>query len=141
MSDRSYTQLIIRAIPDDQVEAASKVLVQFFGTVATTAADMVADEYIEADGRLDMAEELADVLIATAPGMAFITWTDPRYEYEGTLVMYAPRLGRFQNPCNAEGNATFTEYQISGWLGLTMTDLLVKLGRPWTDALVPKVPV
>lgn len=136
MSDRACTRLIIKSIPEDQVKVATAVLTGFFDVFdVSSAAELVAGEYVDEEGRLDLSNEIAQALIAAAPGMAFTTWTDPKYEYEGVLSMYTPELGLYQHGCNADGDATFTAWEIERWLGLTMVDLTVKLGKPWTDAL------
>lgn len=166
MSDRTYAQVIVYACPEDQRAAALAAIFEAFGgehinerpMIDTTPgaegpASYAPSRWVEADALvlgekygtdecpLDMNETIAAAIIEAAPGAAFAAWVDPKYEYSGMLTMYAPELGRFDGPCDADGNATITGYAVRDMLARpegtadTLRDRLRDaLGLPWSEA-------
>lgn len=73
--------------------------------------------YGESEARGDESEEVAARLIEAAPEATFVAWTDPKYEWLGSLVAYAPDLGEFASDCDAEGQPQFTAQGMARLLG------------------------
>ena len=49
------------------------------------------------------ASDIAGELIAAAPGVSFVLWEDPAYQWLGTLEAHAPGLGDYSAECDSDG--------------------------------------
>lgn len=107
MSDRTYAQLEILDCPEDQRAALLAAITDYNdGEIVNEEPDDDAaplGRYGWDEASLDANETIADLVIEAAPGATFETWVDPKYEYAGVITMYAPDLGRFDGPCDADG--------------------------------------
>jgi len=138
MSDRTYAQLRILALPDDWTPADD-----------TEARDLMADEGFEteADGydlralwtvdemSVGSMEPIADALAAL--GITFEAWEDPKYEWLGAYYAHVPSLGMFAHDCDADGRPRFTAEEFSRILTLPEPDRLAALGQPWEAVIAP----
>lgn len=64
-------------------------------------------------------------------GMAFRIQQDPKYEYDGCIVMVDPELGRFDGTANAEGQVYLTD--------LDVDRIIATVGAPLNDKGYPQV--
>jgi len=146
MADRTQLQLFIHDCPDDQAPALFDVLadwglrVDWDGRLAAPGELHIGTPYTERLAALDAADELAAELIDAAPGVKFTLWTDPAYEWLGTLVRYTPELGRHDAECDAEGQGVYFEAQIlaalrTGGPAVGAQAVLALVGVAWTETL------
>lgn len=118
MGDYTELQVFIHNCPEDQVVALVDVLinwrlgVDWEGPEPERGELHIGTPYTNRSVAGDASEDLADELIDVAPGAMFTVWTDPAYDWLGSLVRYTPKLGRHNADCNAYGQAMFTELQI-----------------------------
>lgn len=115
MSDRTFAQVVIHSCPDGQVQALEAVLaeLEYDCDVRSIDGRLALDvTYSQEEAPLDYHETTAAAIRAAAPGAAWRTWVDPKYEYDGILIMYTPELGVFEYACNAQGDAVFTATDI-----------------------------
>lgn len=107
MSDRTYAQVEILDCPEDQRAALLAAITSYsegeIGNEEPEDATTPIGRYGWDEANLDANETIADLIIEAAPGATFETWVDPKYEYSGVVTMYAPDLGRFDGPCDADG--------------------------------------
>jgi hypothetical protein len=108
MGDRTYFQVHIYDCPEDQREAARRVIADY-----VTAADEddvlhLTEGYTEDEVSCGSADELAPRLEQAAPGCSFVLWEDPKYEWLGSIRAYTPALGSFAADCDASGQPVFT---------------------------------
>ena len=90
--------------------------------------------YLDAETS-NMAEDLARDIIEIAPNTTFKTWTDPKYEWLGSGVVYVPGLGSWYFTSDANANALFTREDVITMLTLEQKELEEKLGMPWFKRL------
>lgn len=83
---------------------------------------------------LDMHDTIANAIREAAPGSTFATWVDPKYEWSGELVMYAPDLGVFGASCDANGNATVTSDEVRRMMAESLAPDERRYGGRWPDA-------
>lgn len=167
MSDRTYAQVIVADCPEAQRAACREAIYDTFEADALNEEPMIDtdpgatgeasyrpsrwrrttdlvlhERYGDDECALDMHDRIAAAIIEAAPGATFVVWVDPKYEYTGELVAYAPDLGRFDSSCDADGNPTVTAYDI-----LRLPDPIdraaieARLGKAWMDRLAPAEPV
>lgn len=153
MSDRSPLTLTVYDCPSDQAAAVLQVITEHglcleWEEEAPLDALHTRTQYTHTDAPLGTEADLAAALIDAAPGCAFRTWQDPKYEADGQVVMYHPDLGRCDCACNAFGDPHVTIEQIRciaaecGVEGGRMTSrefvdaLCRRLGDPWHIALL-----
>lgn len=148
MSDRTYAQVIIYDCPEDQRAAALAVIRETLGEYINEDPDpdgdrvVIGDRYGDDQCSGDLSEDIAARLIDEAPGAFFRTWTDPAYEWLGSLVIYQPGLGRFDANCDADGTPCFRSDEVEAMLAAypsgNARDRLyrrVKLGTAWLEAV------
>lgn len=152
MADRAPLQLTIHECPADEAAAVLDVLAEH--GVHLEDADVEAHDalhtatpYVDMEAVLGEEDRLATALIAAAPHCAFLAWQDPKYEYDGQVVMYHPALGRFDCGCDAFGTPHIcidVLWAVAGECGVergTVTaaaflDALSRhLGQPWRQVL------
>ena len=90
---------------------------------------------------LDSYSTLASGIIGVAPLATFQCWVDPKYDYDGETVIYAPDLGEFSGPCT-EGGEPYIESQSVRRILREETSsedkiatLSRALGLPWSERL------
>lgn len=146
MSDRAAVQLHVYDCPDDQraalfaaIEAAD--LGEDWGSLAS-ATDRNAEplafwptQYTAEEMSCGIVEELANELIAAAPGATFDVWQDPKYEWLGNGVTYAPDLGRFAYECGSAGAPIFTGEEVLHVYRRKPSTLARYVGEPWQERL------
>jgi hypothetical protein len=64
--------------------------------------------YTDVEASVGSEDTIASALIESAPACSFTIWQDPKYEYDGELVMYHPDLGRYSCGCDANGSVHVT---------------------------------
>lgn len=136
-------QLFIHDCPDDQAPALMDAIVTadpalhvgWEGPYAERGALNIGVPYTARGTYLDAASDVAEHLIAHAPGAWFTAWTDPDEDGLGEMVRYVPSLGRHDAECDAEGQAVFREQEITQWVisGKSIDDLT---GARWTQAIL-----
>lgn len=137
MSDRSYLQLVIYACPPDQ-ESTLRRIIDENGLARTAPGEPLIGEWFDEESPLGAYDEIADALIAAAPGCAFACWNNPKYEIPGGLTQYHPTLGAYHHDCDAYGEPTFTQSEVERFLRLQAPRL--ELGLPWRDAFRALIP-
>lgn len=125
MGDRTGLTVTIYDCPKDQVGAVLLALEEYHLELDELTLGEVYQEYEVYCGSSD---ELAAVLMNTAPGASWEVYEDPKYEWLGSINRYTPALGRWSAACDSEGNAVFNAEQI--------LKLEEALGGSWEDALV-----
>lgn len=138
MGDSAYTALYIRSCPAAQASRVYDVLCGFELSCAgqRSASDRTVALNTLYELRSDLpgvVEALADELIDVAPAAAFHTWSAPRYESVGTLIIYDPVLGRFEAECDHAGVALFRADQLRRAVAsnLDRGQWEMLLGGPW----------
>lgn len=142
MGDYTQMQVMIHDCPEEQVVALVDALIANGLRVDWDGPEPVRGElhigcfYTNRSVPGDAPSDLADELIEAAPGATFIAWTDPAYEWLGTLVRYTPELGRHEAECTAEGAAVLGEWEILTALNVGGVGQLKRaVGTPWSEAL------
>jgi hypothetical protein len=118
MADRTCLSVIIYDCPTHRVNAVLDVLEQHgvdpewgMGTAGVSGSSLdrlqLCTVYGEHEAIGDESEDVARELQQVAPEVSFLTWTDPKYEWLGSLVAYAPDLGEFTADCDADGRPQF----------------------------------
>jgi uncharacterized protein DUF3145 len=84
-------------------------------------------------------------LSTDAPDSVYMMFTDPKYEFLGSLEIYTPELGVFQAECDAEGNVVLSPGDLiamidaaaDGGQSIEQLRMTVQkaLGQPWFDAI------
>lgn len=138
MSDRTYAQLRILALPDDWTKEDDD-----------ETREMMADEGFETEadgydlralwtvdemsvGSMEpIAGDLAD------RGITFEAWEDPKYEWLGAYYAHVPGLGMFSHDCDADGRPRFTAEEFAAILTKPEPERLAALGQPWEAAIAP----
>lgn len=145
MSDRSAAQIVIYDCPMEKRADLLALFEEFdFAEEFISEADELKlfTSYGYEESALDAYEEIARAVIVKVPEATFAAWNDPKYEYDGALVMYAPDLGRYEASCNSLGEPYILTRQVRD--ALTAGDLDKVLGLAWLDRfeeLKEKVPV
>lgn len=140
MGDYTALQLFVHDCPADQAAALVDVIVDhelhvdWEGPYAEPGELHIGTPYTSRWAAGSESQDLADALIEAAPGAKFTTWTDPAYEWLGTVVRYTPELGRHQAECDAEGNAVFSASELLAAVG-NHPALAAYIGEPWSRAL------
>jgi hypothetical protein len=154
MSDRTYAQVIVYDCPEDQRAAVLATLDwarnerPTLDTVKPNTDDArtwrfpddpelrLGERYGEDEEPLDAYETIAADLIDAAPSSTFRVWVDPKYEYPGMVIMYAPTLGRFEATCDADGMVTVEPSELVAAARAGDTARILQLvGAPWLDAI------
>jgi hypothetical protein len=125
MSDRTYAQVDVLACPEDQraalvavLDGTTEIPADFYPLTLGSANEAPEDDtapigrYGWDELALGSISDIASALIEAAPGATFHAWEDPKYEYPGGVVMYAPDLGRFDADCDANGQPYVTAWQV-----------------------------
>lgn len=149
MSDYTPVQLIVYDCPPEEREAICEIIesegygIDYFGghDFETLLFDQA---YGDDEASLTAPEDVGNEIIARAPGSTFVIWSDPKYEYLGSIVMYAPDLGPFTADCDSDGNAVFTAAKIISLVGEHFRDdsppgsrdeFKRALGVPWGERM------
>lgn len=139
MSDYAPFQITIHDCPPEQRAAVLDIIGDDGYALVKEWTDAIGDEleigtaYTADEARLDTHADIAAEIIEAAPGATFYCWTDPKYEYTGAGVAYAPDLGRFDFECSADGEPLFSARVATEALSLPDDERVRKLGIPWTD--------
>lgn len=112
MGDRTALQVIIYDCPTHRVGAVLDILENHglddsWGMSRIGNRLTLCTTYGDTESYGDESERVAAELEQQAPEVTFLTWTDPKYEWLGSLVAYAPDLGQFAADCDAEGQPQF----------------------------------
>jgi hypothetical protein len=158
MGDYTYAQVIVYDCPEDERAAALAAIAEAFdadiadlddhptidtrpgtgdygpGRFVDVETLVLGDKYGACECAGDLSETIAAALIEAAPGSTFLTWTDPAYEWLGSLVMYAPELGLFGSECDANGNAVVAAYEVRRMMAESLLDTEPRYGGRWPDA-------
>lgn len=143
MSDYGPFQITIYDCPEEQRVAVLEVLEAEtlgldFGLAGINDDDLLAigEEYGSSDSHLDAYETISKALIEKAPGATFLCWNDPKYEYDGMGVAYAPDLGQFTFTCGPAGTPLFSAQQIQSMDASRGKKRDMQLGAPWLARIV-----
>lgn len=79
--------------------------------------------------------DLADELIAAAPGSAFKVHATPNSDGLAEAVLYTPELGRFRAACDNDGDLVFTAGQVREAGEKGFGAVLDLIGARWTEQL------
>ena len=93
----------------------------------------LGEKYGDDEMSLGTDQEIADALIESFPSVTFEVWQDPKYEWDGTITIYAPDLGRYGGTCNSEGEPYLTARQVRD--GIAAGDIDKTLGLVWLDRI------
>lgn len=63
----------------------------------------IGEMYMQPEMSCGSAQEYGNRIMEAAPGASFVLWEDPKYEWLGDLVAYAPDLGVYSSECDANG--------------------------------------
>lgn len=136
---RSQGQIVIYACPEDQRDKLLMILKddfefqEDFGIGDEMAPLKIGAVYGLDEAPLDVFETVADAVIQKVPEATFCSWSDPKYEYDGMAVMYAPDLGRYVSRCNSNGETYLTAQEIQA--GLDAGDLVKSAGLAWLERM------
>lgn len=138
MGDRTGLTVTIYDCPKDQVGAVLLALEEYHLELDELTLGEVYQEYEVYCGSSD---ELAAVLVNTAPGASWEVYEDPKYEWLGSINRYTPALGRWSAACDSEGSAVFNAEQVLKLMAdlgpdAPISKLREALGGSWEDALV-----
>lgn len=110
MADSTDFQLIVYDCPDDQHDAVVEVLNDYdldieheLGSGERSHTELVLGRTYTDHSYGSLSDDVGAALIERAPGATFACWTDPAYLYLGSVVLYAPDLGKFTADCDANG--------------------------------------
>src|SRR5438093_1274930 len=144
MGDTTNGQLEILAIPEDQREAALEVIqaaglgTDWFGGDSTYPTSVApGDAFVDGNADGDLPSSIADDLIAAAPDAVWVAWTDPKYEWLGEFVAYAPGLGKFVANSDAQGDPVYGYAEVRDAADKLLTGELSPaefdrgIGGPW----------
>lgn len=119
MGDTTNVQLYLHACPPEQARAVPEVIKD-----ADLAPNweswsdhnqhelLLHTVYSTDAGAPDLPDNLARDILEVAPDAAFETWSDPKYDFLGSLIRYTPDLGTFTADCDESGQATYTADQL-----------------------------
>lgn len=64
-------------------------------------------------------------------------WEDPKYEWLGSVFLFAPSLGEFSADCDAHGNPVFSAQALRQLIDRIRAgeDVCRRLGEPWEQLL------
>ena len=85
------------------------------------------------------ADELGGAL-AELPGISFVLWEDPQYQWLGDLRAHTPELGLFAAACDANGNVCLQPAELLAIIARheTKAEIVAAVeratGKPWLDA-------
>jgi hypothetical protein len=134
-SERPYFRIQVYACPAGQEQAALWVLEEAFNAgnaFDDTGCLDFAEPYNAEDMPTGADGEIAQALIAAAPGASWVAWTDPVGTNPGQLRAYTPELGLYgPADCDAGGDVIFTLADVKAAGG--RVDLYQAMGGPWKD--------
>ena len=138
MSDRAYCQVIVYHCPTGQRSAMLAKIESLFdfgpwdeNPSRETRTLVFGERYGSDEQPLDAFERYADELIEVAPGSSFACWSDPKYEYDGAIVLYEPTLGRYRGACGQSGDPYLTARQIEDIFAAGDVSLTMASGFAW----------
>jgi hypothetical protein len=137
--------LIVYGCPDDQRQAVLDVIQseRLSEDSQPTVDELVLGERYGIDEtQLDRYAEIAGILMTRAPGATFVIWNDPKYEWLGGLMAYAPDLGAWSHDCDAEGTPVFSYQEVVDILKMDRDSGYIRqhIGEPWMERLAVKEP-
>lgn len=116
MGDYTNGQLIVYKCPPEEVRAFLRHIEEW-GLLDDWLGEQVAGDeiklghtYCSNDVRVGMVYE--SELSTAAPNSAWMQWCDPKYEFNGDIEIYTPKLGRFYASSDADGNVIVHQDQI-----------------------------
>lgn len=140
MSDRAPLQLYVYDCPEDQARALLDVLAETGHLAEGWEGDppdtlRLGELYGDNQATLDTVDNLAAELVERAPGASWVAWSDPAYEWLGTIYYHTPELGLWHADCDAYGGAVFHLPTVRVVLDADEDTRARLLGLPWVDAI------
>lgn len=141
MGDRTYHQAYIYDCPPEKVGVVLDVLenhgfgLEYDNGVGEDQLCLV-EKYHRPEAYLGTSLEFASELTEKAPEVTFNVWEDPKYEYLGQGLSYAPALGTFTYDCGSEGEPLFNVEEVRRIVDTTGDARERLLGTPWDTAMV-----
>ena len=133
MSDRWPLQLIVYGTTEPAI--VRQIINDYGLTENHNDGPLVLGEtYLNCETSTD-APDLAEEIIRRAPITAFLCWSDPKYEWLGTGVMYASDLDQYHFASDSDGNPLFRRNQVMEMLTLDKPELEQTLGVPWFNRM------
>jgi Protein of unknown function (DUF3145) len=148
MPERTSFQAYVYSCPEDQRQAAHRVLTQDYrlGLAWAETAPRQLSLTRPYTARVCLCREASDIAAAmreAAPGASFVLWEDPAETWLGDLYAYTPELGEFNAECDCDGNPAWTpeavKHAISQITAATpspsaetvLAELDKHMGAPW----------
>lgn len=116
MGDRAAACLVIYASPPDREQAVIDLLNEWGlrkegSLYAVVEAPLALGEaYVDDEASLTICHELGAALAEME--VTFELCQDPKYEYDGTIVIHVPGLGVYSGECDAEGTIHVSAHDI-----------------------------
>lgn len=110
---------------------------------APTELYLTGTTYGDSDASTGIYED-ATALAAKVPNSVYVAWTDPKYEWLGTIVIHVPGLGVFTADCNADGQPVMSNNALQELIDQQPDDMTIAefrevlgkaTGQPWFDAI------
>lgn len=109
-----YTMMTVRVYDCPDESERNAVLDLLLGRCYPNDGDdeNLFQQWYEDEASLTDSVDVGKEIAALAPGASFECWTDPKYEYLGSLFACTPQDGVFEQECDSDGNPVFTRKEV-----------------------------